>query len=96
MKLNTNLGAFSPDTILAQTQQDSQQYAGGSYAMQSRKSSHVKSKDDSERHMKIRPDGAVHKSSIVSPRADERSVSSDDSTGLIIKRTVEVSYSQGP
>ncbi|KAK4561149.1 hypothetical protein LTR86_005104 [Recurvomyces mirabilis] len=96
MKLNTNLGAFSPDTILAQTQQDSQQYANGSYAMQSRKSSHVKSKDDSERHMKIRPDGAVNKSSIVSPRADERSLSSDDSTGLIIKRTVEVSYSQGP
>jgi len=51
MKLNTNLGAFSPDTILAQTQQDSQQsqqHTGGSYAMQSRKGSHMRSKDDSE------------------------------------------------
>ncbi|KAK5109724.1 hypothetical protein LTR62_006564 [Meristemomyces frigidus] len=130
MKLNTGLGGFVPDNILAQTQHDSagsglRSNGGGggggarggrdSYVMQSTKgkgSQLLRSRDDEVRdelpppvftlflhqarpqmQLHMRPDMAITRSCIVSPAADARSLSSDDSTGMIIKRTVEVSYS---
>ena len=45
---------------------------------------------------KIRGDLVAYKSSVVSPQADQRSVGSDDSTRVIIKKTVDVSYSSAP
>lgn len=38
----------------------------------------------------MRLDRVVHKSTIVSPNVDQRSISSDDSTGLIIRKKVDV------
>ena len=44
----------------------------------------------------MRLDNVVHKSTVMSARADERSIASDDSTKLIIKRTVDITYSDRP
>ncbi len=38
----------------------------------------------------------MYKSSVVSPQADQRSVGSDDSTRVIIRKTVDVSFSPVP
>lgn len=39
MQLNTGMGALGADTVIKQTQKDSQNYTGGSYILQSAKRS---------------------------------------------------------
>ncbi|TKA63261.1 hypothetical protein B0A55_09620 [Friedmanniomyces simplex] len=89
--LNTGLGAFDRDNMIIQTQQDSSLNQRSGYGMHSMKRSHVSRVSQVE--TQIRGDNVMYKSSVVSPQADQRSVGSDDSTRVIIRKTVDVSFS---
>ncbi|KAK0781638.1 hypothetical protein LTR75_014648 [Friedmanniomyces endolithicus] len=96
MGLNTGLGAFDRDNMMIQTQQDSSRdmRSRSEYGLHSMKRSHVSRHSQVE--TQIRGDNVMYKSSVVSPQADQRSVGSDDSTRVIIRKTVDVSFSPVP
>ncbi|KAK3114964.1 hypothetical protein LTR53_006143 [Teratosphaeriaceae sp. CCFEE 6253] len=100
-ELNTGLGAFDArGDLVRQTQQESSsasRHVGASYGLQSLK---TKRGSMAQRHDaqggQIRGDIVGFESSVVSPQADQRSVGSDDSTRVIIRKTVDVRYSPAP
>lgn len=82
MKMNTGLGAFSRDDFIQQT---THQESGGSFVMQSLKSPQGGSR--------MRADNVDFQSMVVSQKEPRRSVESDDSQRVMVRKSVDVSYS---
>lgn len=82
IKLNTGLGAFSRDDFIKQT---THQESGGSYVMQSLRSPQSGSR--------MRSDNVNFQSMVVSGKEPRRSISSDDSQRVMVRKSVDVSYS---
>jgi hypothetical protein len=103
VKMNTGLGAFSRDDFIKQT---THQESGGSFVMQSLRSpqqsgSKVSRKETllyrrcfiTDRRLKMRADNVNFQSMVVSQRDPRRSISSDDSQRVMVRKSVDVSYS---
>ena len=82
IKLNTGLGAFSRDDFIKQT---THQESGGSYVMQSLRSPQSGSR--------MRSDNVNFQSMVVSQKEPRRSISSDDSQRVMVRKSVDVTYS---
>ena len=82
IKMNTGLGAFSRDDFIKQT---THQESGGSYVMQSLRSPQGGSR--------MRSDNVDFHSVVVSQKQPRRSISSDDSQRVMVRKSVDVSYS---
>ncbi|KAK3112584.1 hypothetical protein LTR53_010978 [Teratosphaeriaceae sp. CCFEE 6253] len=100
-ELNTGLGALDArGDLVRQTQQasSSSRHAGGGYGLHSLKTKRgsMSQRHDDVQGGQIRGDVVGFESSVVSPQADQRSVGSDDSTRVIIRKTVDVRYSPAP
>ncbi|KAK5674780.1 hypothetical protein LTS10_012516 [Elasticomyces elasticus] len=84
-KLNTGWGTLTPQTVIAQSQLDSQKVTAGTYELHS-----FKRGDKARSQNNTLANEPSDKWTISAPQADGRSIASDDSTGRIIKRTVEI------
>jgi hypothetical protein len=82
IKMNTGLGAFSRDDFIKQT---TYQESGGSFAMQSLRSPQSGSR--------MRADDVNFQSMVVSQKEPRRSISSDGSQRVMVRKSVDVSYS---
>ncbi|KAK5709918.1 hypothetical protein LTR17_019366 [Elasticomyces elasticus] len=92
--LNTGMGMYIGENTIMRTQNDSSMNKGSGYGMHSIKRTHASR--NSQSGDQIRGDNVMYKSSVISPQADQRSVGSDDSTRVIIRKTVDVSFSPTP
>lgn len=82
IKLNTGLGAFSRDEFIKQT---THQESGGSYVMQSLRSPQSGSR--------MRSDNVEFQSMVISKKEPRRrSISSDDSQRVMVRKSVDVTY----
>jgi hypothetical protein len=81
IKMNTGLGAFSRDDFIKQT---THQESGGSYVMQSLRSPQGGSR--------MRSDNVDFQSMVVSQKEPRRSISSDDSQRVMVRKSVDVTY----
>ena len=81
IKMNTGLGAFSRDDFIKQT---THQESGGSYVMQSLRSPQSGSR--------MRSDNVNFQSMVVSQKEPRRSISSDDSQRVMVRKSVDVTY----
>ncbi|OQO01893.1 hypothetical protein B0A48_12366 [Cryoendolithus antarcticus] len=86
--LNTGLGSFPLDNIVQTSHGGS---SGGAFAMGYLKHEH----SGVHQGDRMRPENLTYKSSAVG-KADQRSIESDDSQRVIIRRTVDVSFSPAP
>ncbi|KAK6436558.1 hypothetical protein LTR95_007250 [Oleoguttula sp. CCFEE 5521] len=87
---NTGFGALNPDTVQAQSRQDSIK-AGGSHEL-----SAIHHRNTRRSHISVSlsavAEESTHKWSINTSRgkpAEKRSIASDDSTGMMIRKTTE-------
>lgn len=105
IKLNTGFGAMNPETVIEQTHQDSRSRSGAHIELRSvqpsqksqngpdvRDSTPRDSRDGADlQGTQGRMDAVNYQWAINSRKAEERSIASDDSRNMIIRKTVEFS-----
>jgi hypothetical protein len=99
MKLNTGLGALSREDFVKET---TRQESSGNYTMQSLKPSQRASMVSVQQtcdievtypdSVQMRADSVNFQTSVVAKRDRRRSMSSDDSKRIMVKKTVDISY----
>ncbi|KAK0265704.1 hypothetical protein LTR91_016409 [Friedmanniomyces endolithicus] len=101
-QLNSGWGTMNSQAVMAQSQNQSQETGGGSYELRSFLSgngkdlrSHKSIRDHSDHQVMLTSEPS-HKWTISAPQEGRRSLGSDDSTGMIIRRTVEFSSTTEP
>ncbi|KAK0281832.1 hypothetical protein LTR54_000506 [Friedmanniomyces endolithicus] len=92
-QLNSGWGTMNSQAVMAQSQNQSQKTGGGSYELRSFLSGNGK---DLRSHKSMLTSEPSHKWTISAPQEGRRSLGSDDSTGMIIRRTVEFSSTTEP
>ncbi|KAK0258167.1 hypothetical protein LTR91_020306 [Friedmanniomyces endolithicus] len=92
-QLNSGWGTMNSQAVIAQSQNHSQKTGGGGYEMRSFLSGNGK---DLRSHKSMLTSEPSHKWTISAPQEGRRSLGSDDSTGMIIRRTVEFSSTTEP
>ena len=105
IKMQTGFGAINPNAVLEQSRQDSHSHSGAPFELRSVKRSQKSQNADEVRiaHTRdfrfeteltpstqaARLDAANYQWAINSRKAEERSIASDDSKNMIIRKTVE-------